>query len=144
MRKYVLRLRAKRLLERLKYFQKDDFPATGPMIIAIKHLPQITSRCTLVRITIGTSTDQDVIFNPGDVPLFILSQLEVQKLTTKSSPEVFPCVAGFVLESLCHAFSQLWEGISNPVPLALFPAASDLLRLRLSQDQDGPSGLHYP
>ncbi|KAK3944489.1 hypothetical protein QBC46DRAFT_279743 [Diplogelasinospora grovesii] len=95
------RKRVKRLLRLLKELQKDDYVVTAPTLVEARHLLQISQRCVLV--TIQTDPTSTFSFDCGHtfIPRFILSQLEAQKLTDRSSSRV--CISPpltFILLSL--------------------------------------------
>lgn len=102
MRQPSYRKRVRRLLRLLKDLQEDDTAITPPTVFAIKHLLQLHHRCKLVEVTIDSLTANSPYESiRALLPIFIVSQLEGQKLTEWRSERVLvPPVAGFVIQSL--------------------------------------------
>ena len=102
MRQPSLRKRARRLLQRLKDLQREDYTITPPTIFAIKHLLQLHNRCRFIEVKIDSMTAN----SPREthrslLPRFIVSQLEEQRLTDRNSEKVLvPPVVAFVIQSL--------------------------------------------
>lgn len=102
MRQPSQRIRSRRLLKLLKDLQEDDYTITAPTLLAAKHLLQHHTRCTLVEVKIDlVVADCSAEVHRNLVPNFIVSQLEEQKLTDRSSENVVVSpIAAFVILSL--------------------------------------------
>jgi hypothetical protein len=97
----ILRKRARRLLKNLRRLQEDDVAITPPVLKETKYLFQYTFRCFTVHITYDELAASEFLVSRGEIPEFILSQLEIQKLTNETSARVpISTILHFIIQSL--------------------------------------------
>jgi hypothetical protein len=105
MRQPTFRRQIKRLLRELRSLQEDDYPITAPCLVSAKHLlrNRRSRYCSVVELIEDPALAPSFDVNRDKLPEYIVSQLEIQKLTPKGSQEVAinPLLA-FVLDALPH------------------------------------------
>ncbi|KAK4167296.1 hypothetical protein QBC43DRAFT_363185 [Cladorrhinum sp. PSN259] len=112
-RQLSVKRRTKKVLKDLSNLQDDDYSITAQTLLAAKHLLRHSSKCYSINITEAETTDEGAIWIPRDqMPNFILSQLEAQRLTDFDSDpiRVSPLVAFVVL----HAAPPTWQNGDYP------------------------------
>ncbi|KAK3990509.1 hypothetical protein QBC44DRAFT_394463, partial [Cladorrhinum sp. PSN332] len=105
--------RVKKVLKALSNLQDDDYIITAQTLIAAKHLLKHSSKCTAVLVTEEDALDDMAFWSPRhQIPRFIVSQLEVQRLTDQDSDlvRVSPLVSFVVL----HAAPPDWQEKDYP------------------------------
>ena len=94
--------RGQRLVKQLYELQLHDADLTAPVCISIKHYLRSSKYCRAIEIPPGPDTKLGIETSRNEVSKFILSQLEVQRLTSQgpSAVIVLSPVIKFILSCL--------------------------------------------
>ena len=108
----------KKLYKRLETDQTEDVCLTAPQLLELKFFLRNHGRCHHVKIRHSSQLDTLEYFFPENIPTFILSQLEAQRLITNSY----------------RPSAQLWAALQ---------VISDCYCLNPSGDQSYPTLVHW-
>ncbi|KAI1083782.1 hypothetical protein F5B20DRAFT_525398 [Whalleya microplaca] len=97
----------KHLYSKLKHGQEDDAPVTAPTLTEIKFYLKNHRHCSQIIVEGDPDSDDVLAELPSDIPRFILSQLEAQKIAdiARTSPQI-SAVLLVICENLAHTPTQ--------------------------------------